>query len=88
MSIFGIKREKVKDIRRKKAHATLKHRKALEKLERKTERVHAEKSLSRERAELKHYKGHGKGEGFSVSPKKILHKGKKLAGSKHRIGIF
>jgi len=88
MAIFGIKREKVKDIRRKETKETLKHRKALEKLERKTERVHAEKRLAREKAELKHYKGYGKGEGFRVSPKAVAKKGKKLAGSRRRIGIF
>ena len=68
MAIFGIKREEVKDIRRKRALATLKRKqreekekRKLEEIERKRRRLAAEGSLYEERARKKEAK---RGAGF------------------------
>ena len=98
MAIFGIKREEVKDIRRKRTLETLKERqkeakekRKLEEIERKRRRLAAEGSLYKEKAKKKEAK---RGSGFqwpilSAPRVKIKKKrqGRKLS-SKKRIGLI
>ncbi len=53
MGIFGIKREKVKDIRRERARETLKLRKEERELKQKTERVKADTAYYQAKAARK-----------------------------------